>query len=60
MYMCICIFNKKIPRFQVAMPLFSNRSQMTSKYSKNKKVAYEVQPSVLLLCHILTSSVIYY
>ena len=36
-------------RFQVAMHLFSNRSLMTSKCSKNKKVAHEVQPSVSLM-----------
>ena len=47
-------------RFQVAVRLFSDRSQMTSKCGKNKKVAYEAQPSVSLMCHILTSSVIYY
>ena len=28
-------------RFHVAMRLFSNRSQMTSKCGKNKKVAHE-------------------
>jgi len=28
-------------RFHVAVHLFSNRSQMTSKYGKNKKVAHE-------------------
>ena len=28
-------------RFHVAVRLFGNRSQMTSKYGKNKKVAYE-------------------
>ena len=28
------------------MHLFSNRSQMTSKCGKNKKVAHEAQPSV--------------
>ena len=28
-------------RFQVAVRLFSNRSQMTSKCGKNKKVAHE-------------------
>ena len=33
-------------RFQVAVRLFSNRSQMTSKCGKNKKVAHEAQPSV--------------
>ena len=30
-------------RFQVAVHLFSNRSQMTSKCDKNKKVAHEAQ-----------------
>ena len=36
-------------RFHVAEHLFSKRSQMTSKCSKNKKVAHEVQPSVSLM-----------
>ena len=36
-------------RFQVAVRLFSNRSQMTSKCGKNKKVAYKAQPSVSLM-----------
>ena len=36
-------------RFQVAVRLFSTRSQMTSKCGKNKKVAHEVQPSVSLI-----------
>ena len=36
-------------RFQVAVRLFSNRSQMTSKCSKNKKVAHEAQPRVSLM-----------
>ena len=36
-------------RFQVAMRLFSNRSQMMSKCGKNKKVAHEAQPSVSLM-----------
>ena len=31
------------------MPLFSNRSQMTSKCGKNKKVAHKAQPSVSLM-----------
>ena len=31
------------------MHLFSNRSQMTSKCGKNKKVAHEAQPSVSLM-----------
>ena len=35
-------------RFHVAVRLFSNRSQMTSKCS-NKKVAHEAQPSVSLM-----------
>ena len=37
----------KTNRFQVAVRLFSNRSQMTSKCGKNKKVAHEAQPSVI-------------
>ena len=36
-------------RFHVAVRLFSNRLQMTSKCSKNKKVAHEAQPSVSLM-----------
>ena len=36
----------KTNRFQVAVRLFSNRSQMTSKCGKNKKVAHEAQLSV--------------
>ena len=32
-------------RFQVAVRLFSNRSQMTSKCGKNKKVAHKAQPN---------------
>ena len=36
-------------RFQVAVHLFSNRSQMMSKCGKNKKVAHEAQPSVSLM-----------
>ena len=36
-------------RFQVALRLYSNRSQMTSKCCKNKKVAHEAQPSVSLM-----------
>ena len=36
-------------RFQVAVRLFSNRSQMMSKCGKNKKVAHEAQPSVSLM-----------
>ena len=36
-------------RFHVAVRLFSNRSQMTSKCGKNKKVAHEAYPSVSLM-----------
>ena len=36
-------------RFQVAVHLFSNRSQMTSKCDKNKKVAHKAQPSMSLM-----------
>ena len=36
-------------RFQVAVRLFSNRSQMMSKCGRNKKVAHEAQPSVSLM-----------
>ena len=36
-------------RFHVAVRLFSNRSQMTSKCGKNKKMAHEAQPSVSLM-----------
>ena len=39
----------KTNRFQVAMRLFSNRSQMTSKCGKNKQVAHKAQPSVSLM-----------
>ena len=40
----------------VAVGLFSNRSQMTSKCGKNKEVAHEAQPSVTddLLRRVLT------
>ena len=52
------------PRFHVAVRLNSNRSQMTSKCAKNKKVAHMVQPSVSLmflpnfyvLCDLLLNS----
>ena len=40
------IFAKLTNRFQVAMRLFSNRSQMTSKCGKNKKVAHEAQQNL--------------
>ena len=36
-------------RFHVAVRLFSNRSQVTSKCGKNKKVAHKAQPSVSLM-----------
>ena len=36
----------KTNRFQVAVLLFSNRSQRTSKFGKNKKVAHEAQSNV--------------
>ena len=36
-------------RFHLAVRLFSNRSQMTSKCGKNKKVAHEAQPNVSLM-----------
>ena len=36
-------------RLHFAVRLFSNRSQMTSKCGKNKKVAHEAQPSVSLM-----------
>ena len=36
-------------RFQVAVRLFSNRSRMTSKRGKNKKMAQEAQPSLSLM-----------
>ena len=37
----VSIVNNLTNRFQVAVRLFSNRSQMTSKCGKNKKVAHE-------------------
>ena len=42
----------KTNRFQVAMRLFSNRSQMTSKCGKNKKVAHEAQLSMTLMFNL--------
>ena len=42
--MRICVRGKDVQltnRFHVAVRLFSNRSQMTSKCGKNKKVAHE-------------------
>ena len=49
---CNCILEGIVyltNRFQVAMCLFSNRSQMMSKCGKNKKVAHKAQPSVSLM-----------
>ena len=43
--LCVCLTN----RFQVAVHLFGNRLQMTSKCGKNKKVADKAQPSVSLI-----------
>ena len=34
--------SKSTKRFHAAMYLFSNRSHMTSKYGKNKKVVHKV------------------
>ena len=53
--------NQLTNRFQVAVRLFSNRSWMTSKCGKSKKVAHKAQQSVLpmflphfdVLCDIL-------
>ena len=45
MFQWVCLAN----RFQVAVCLFSNRSQMMSKCGKNKKVAHKAQPSVSLM-----------
>ena len=48
-------------RFQVAVRLFSYRSQMTSKCGKNKKVAHRCGRGCHWCSyHILMSSVIYY
>jgi len=42
-------------RFHVAVRLLSNRSQMTSKYGKNKKVAHEATflPHFDVFCDLL-------
>ena len=51
-FFSICLFSILIHltyRYQVAVRLLSNRSQMTSKCGKNKKVAHEAQPSVSLM-----------
>ena len=45
MFQWVCLAK----RFQVAVCLFSNRSQMMSKCGENKKVAREVQLSVSLM-----------
>ena len=52
----------KTNRFHVAVRLFSNRSQKTSKCGKNISDTLGLPPRVPLFCsyHILTSSVIYY
>ena len=42
--LCLCF--DLTNRFHVAVRLFSNRSQMTSKCRKNKEVAHEPQASV--------------
>ena len=41
--------NYLINRFHVAVRLFSNRSQMTSKCGKSKKVAHKAQLTVSLM-----------
>ena len=43
-------------RFHVAVRLFSNRSQMTSKCGKNKELAQEPQVSVWLDCSRICTS----
>ena len=48
-YIYIYIYIYLANGFHVAVRLFSNRSQMTSKCGKNKKVAHEAQPSVSLM-----------
>ena len=65
--MCIGLFSFlhhciKQNRFQVAVGLFSNRSQKTSKCGKNISDMHSPAVRVPLLCfyHILTSSVICY
>ena len=45
----------KTNRFQVAVRLFSNRSQRTSKCGKNKKVAHEAQPTWNLFVKLITA-----
>ena len=46
---CVISVVQLTNRFHVAVRLFSNRSQITSKCGKNKKVAHEAQPSVSLM-----------
>ena len=57
----VCFFCFNLTnRFHVAVRLFSNRSQKTSKCGKNISDTL-LSPCVPLFCyHILTSSVIYY
>ena len=50
----------KTNRFQVAVRLFSNRSQRTSKCGKNIKAQAQPRVPRFYSYHILTSSVIYY
>ena len=40
-------------RFHVAVRLFSNRSQLTSKCGNNKEVEHELQASVLLMFDVI-------
>ena len=40
-------------RFHVAVRLFSNRSQLTSKCGKNKEVEQELQASALLMFEVI-------
>ena len=66
LYVCIfhnihTIYLQHISRFYVAVRLFSNRSQMTSKYGENKGVAREplgeCVTDVLITCYILHSAI---
>ena len=47
LHFCIIVISLT-NRFQVAVRLFSNRSQMTSKCGKNKKEAHKAQPIIAL------------
>ena len=40
--------------------LFSNRSQMTSKYGKKKKVVHETRMSMMFLRHFVSCDVLLY